>query len=69
MDVRSESDSPVSTSSGYRLALSALNRLPDHCAADAGELAHLIGADKLELIQWVRADIEFARLIASKLAT
>jgi hypothetical protein len=44
----------------------ALNRLPDHCAQDVGELARRIGVDKLDLIMWARADIEFARLIATK---
>ena len=51
----------------YELAVLALRRLPDHCAVDAGELARRIGVDKLELIQWVRSDVMFARLTASKL--
>lgn len=51
----------------YQQAVLALSRLPDHCAVDAGELARRIGVDKLELIQWVRADVTFARLIASKM--
>ena len=50
----------------FRRVLQLLRTLPDHCAMDVGELAGQIGADKLELIQWVRADIRFARLIASK---
>jgi hypothetical protein len=57
---------PVATTLDYQLALSALSRLPDHCAMDVGELAERIGADKLELITWLRADIKFARLIAAK---
>lgn len=66
MDIRLE-DAPTATATqGYQLAVSALNRLPDHCATDMSELADRIGADKLELITWVRADIRFARLIASK---
>jgi hypothetical protein len=69
MTVRVEDDSNVSARRNYRVALSALNGLPDHCAMDVGELAHRIGADKLELIQWLRADIEFARLIALKVIT
>jgi hypothetical protein len=50
----------------YLLAVSALNNLPNNCASDVTDLAGRIGADKLELIQWLRADIKFARLIASK---
>jgi hypothetical protein len=52
----------------YQLALAALNRLPDRCALDVSDLANRIGADKLELIRWVRADIKFARLIGSKVS-
>jgi len=52
----------------YQVAVLALNHLPDRCALDVGELAKRIGADKLELIRWGRADIQFARLIASKIA-
>lgn len=50
----------------YLQALSALNSLPDNCAQNVTDLAGRIGADKLELIQWVRADVKFARLIESK---
>lgn len=50
----------------YPRVLRLLRNLPDHCALDLGALADQIGADKLELIQWVRADITFARLIESK---
>lgn len=50
----------------YRRVLGLLRSLPDHCAVDVGALADRVGADKLELIQWVRADITFARLIESK---
>jgi hypothetical protein len=63
MAVQMEEEPPATD---YQIVLSALRRLPDHCAGDVGELAERIGADKLELITWVRADIEFARLIASK---
>lgn len=71
MDVRSEveEDSRISARRGYGRLLSALNSLPDHCAMDVGEVAIRIGTDKLELIQWMRTDIEFARLIASKVTT
>lgn len=69
MNVVLGNDAETSAVRSYRSALSALEGLPDHCALDVGELAHRIGADKLELIQWVRADIRFARLIASKIAT
>jgi hypothetical protein len=51
---------------GKRLVVLALNDLPDHCAVDVGELAKRISVDKLELVFWARADIEFARLLASK---
>ncbi|WP_116812438.1 hypothetical protein [Steroidobacter cummioxidans] len=50
----------------YGRVLRLLRSLPDHCALDVGALADQVGADKLELIQWVRADITFARLIESK---
>jgi len=53
----------------YQLALLAVRSLPDRCAADVDELAKRIGVDKLELIAWVRADIQFARLIEWKVAT
>ncbi|MBM0104594.1 hypothetical protein JM946_07535 [Steroidobacter sp. S1-65] len=68
MDTRLENKQSETFGSplGFQLALSALNRLPDHCALDVGELAARIGADKLELITWGRADIKFARLLASK---
>jgi hypothetical protein len=52
-----------------RIARLALNKLPDQCAHDVGELAKRIGVEKLELITWARADIGLARLIASKVAT
>jgi len=51
----------------YQLALLALQRVPEHCVQDVGELARRIGADKLQLITWIRADVQFARLIASKM--
>jgi hypothetical protein len=51
----------------YRSVLSALHGLPDRCAPNVGELADQIGADKLDLLNWVRGDLEFARLIASKM--
>jgi hypothetical protein len=50
----------------YWRVLRLLRSLPDQCALDVGDLADQVGADKLELIQWVRADIAFARLIESK---
>lgn len=52
----------------YEVAVSALRQLPNHCVADLDELVQRIGADKLEVIQWSRADITFAYLVASKLA-
>lgn len=68
MEIHLEEEPRLAATLDYQLALSALNRLPDHCAVDVGELAQRIGADKLELITWVRADIKFARLIASKVS-
>jgi hypothetical protein len=50
----------------YKHALSALSSLPDHWATNLGEIANRIGADKLELISWVRTDLAFARLVESK---
>ena len=61
-------DAGKSAARSYRLALSAVQNLPDRCALNVGELADQIGADKLDLLNWVRADLEFARLIASKVA-
>jgi hypothetical protein len=52
----------------YELAVSALRKLPDHCAADVSELASRIGAQKLMLISWLRADHQFAHLVASKVS-
>lgn len=66
MDIRLENEPTHTTPRGYQLALSALKSLPDHSVMGMDELADRIGADKLELIAWVRADIKFARLIASK---
>ena len=66
MNIHLEDAVALAAAGGRQLALSALYRLPDHCAVDMDELADRIGADKLELITWGRADIKFARLIASK---
>jgi hypothetical protein len=52
----------------YRLLFGAVNSLPDRCVIDVGALADRIGADKFELIRWMRTDIAFARLIASKVS-
>jgi hypothetical protein len=63
-------DDPVKFAArSYGHALSALHGLPDRCAPSLGELADRIGADKLDLLTWVRADVEFARLIASKVTS
>jgi hypothetical protein len=51
----------------YQIVVSALRQLPNNCVADLDELVHRIGADKLEVIQWSRADITFAYLVDSKL--
>ncbi|MET0497705.1 MAG: hypothetical protein ABW106_05465 [Steroidobacteraceae bacterium] len=69
MDTVLKERSSLSTQRDYQLAVMAVKSLPDHCAMDVTELAERIGADKLDLIRWVRADITFARLIASKVAT
>lgn len=65
MDIRLEEE-PSTQAHSYRLVYLAVSKLPDRCAQDVGALAERIGTDKLELIQWMRADIEFARLISSK---
>jgi hypothetical protein len=52
----------------YRLVLVALRDLPDHCAADVDDLATRVGAEKLTLIRWIRADLDFARLTAAKIS-
>jgi hypothetical protein len=69
MDVQLQQDSIGAARHSYHLALSALRSLPDGCALDLGEVAKRIGADKLELIQWMRADIKLARLLEAKLTT
>lgn len=69
MDIDGEVAEAGGARHSYREALSALNSLPDSCVLDLEQLATRIGADKLELIQWMRADIRLARLLASKLAT
>jgi hypothetical protein len=69
MDVISEADLAKALAHNYRAALLALGTLPDQCAVDVTELAARLGADKLELVTWARADIKFARLLAAKLAT
>ena len=68
MDAVVQADTENSSARNHRFALSILLNLPDHCAPDVGELAKRIGADKLELITWARADLELARVIASKVA-
>jgi hypothetical protein len=69
MDAPAEENARSSATHNHRLVKLTLDRLPDRCAADVNELAELIQVDKLELIQWMRADIGFARLVASKVAT
>lgn len=65
MDMQVDDDIETAEHDYWRV-LRLLRGLPDQCALDVGDLADQIGADKLELIQWVRADIAFARLIESK---
>jgi hypothetical protein len=62
-----EHASRLAVAPDYRLFL-AVNNLPNRCALDVAALADRIGADKLELIRWMRADVAFARLIASKVS-
>ena len=52
----------------YGVALQALRSLPDRSATNVNDLAARIGANKLALIGWLRADLQFARLVADKLA-
>jgi hypothetical protein len=68
MDIHVESEN-AQVAHSYSTAFSALRSLPDSCAENLSEIAVLIGADKLELIQWMRSDIRLARLLASKLTT
>ena len=67
MNARVEHASRLAVAPDYRL-FAAVNSLPDRCAIDVAALADRIGADKLELIRCMRADIAFARLIASKVS-
>jgi hypothetical protein len=66
MVISLEEGADLSAAIDYRRVFSAVDSLPDHCALDVGALAARIGADKLDLIRWVREDIRFARLVASK---
>ncbi len=52
----------------YKRAIGILHDLPDRCAADVEELANRIGAEKLTLLGWLRADLQLARLVASKIS-
>lgn len=69
MDVLSKIEPEQSVGLDYRLVMLALRTLPDHCARNVEELAQRIGADKLELLMWGKADIKFARLLASKVCS
>jgi hypothetical protein len=69
VDIAMKEDAHKSVVASYRLVLSALHSLPDRCASSVGELADRIGTDKLDLISWGRADLEFARLIAAKMVS
>ncbi len=44
----------------------AVRDLPDGCACTVAELAERLGIDKLVLIRWMRANVRFALLAASK---
>src|SRR5262249_7885381 len=67
--LKQDSDKFASAAINHRIALSVVQSLPDRCAQSVSELAARIGADKLDLLNWARADLEFARLIASKVTT
>lgn len=67
--LKPEEDSGSAARRSYQLALLAVRSLPDRCALDLSEVARRIGADKLELIQWMRSDIQLARMLEAKLTT
>ena len=62
-------DKSAAVAINQRIVLSVVQNLPDRCAQNVTELATRIGADKLDLLNWARCDLEFARLIASKVTT
>jgi hypothetical protein len=62
-------DKSAAVAINQRIVLSVVQNLPDRCARNVTELATRIGADKLDLLNWARCDLEFARLIASKVTT
>jgi hypothetical protein len=47
----------------------ALHALPDRCVNSVEELARRLGAEKLSLIAWLRADVQLARLAVAKIST
>jgi hypothetical protein len=65
-DIDAPIEAALANTYEYYQALAALRELPDRCAANIDELANRIGAKKLTLIGWLRADVKFARLVASK---
>jgi hypothetical protein len=65
-DIAAPLDSEVSKALDYGLALRALRSLPDCCATDLDDLANRLGTKKLTLIGWLRADLQFARLVGAK---
>jgi len=64
--VSSYAEPAISKSHEHRRALDVLRALPDRCVANIEELARRIGAEKLALIGWLRADLQLARLAAKK---
>jgi hypothetical protein len=68
MDTRVERGSKLAAARDYSLLFVSVSSLPDRCVVDIAALADRIGADKLELIKWMRADIAFARVVASKVS-
>ena len=67
--LKQTNDSFSAVAINHRITVSAVQNLPDRCAQNVTDLAARIGADKLDLLNWARADLEFARLIASKVTT
>lgn len=45
-----------------------LQEIPNGHVSDVTELADMIGVEKLVLIGWIRTDLDFARLVATKIA-
>lgn len=53
---------------GHLAVVPWLQEIPDGHVSDVTELADMIGVEKLVLIGWIRTDLDFARLVATKIA-